>query len=221
VVRAAGTALAARGIDDLPAPTWRLLLSRGLPQFAGEAVVPVLVFYAGWRVAGLAPAVVASTLVSLALAAWLVRRRRDVALVAIGATFVLIQALVGLAAHSATVYFAQPVLLSALWGVAYLVSAVIGRPLVGVFATAWYPFPAWFRGSAPYRREFGLQSIVWGFYCLSRAALRLFVLLHSGVGGFVLVSLATGTLTLVGLVAWGLWHARRAFAGLDAAGADA
>src|SRR4051795_796397 len=61
VVRAAGTALAARGIDDPPPPTWRLLLSRGLPQFAGEAVVPVLVFYAGWRVAGLAPAVVAST----------------------------------------------------------------------------------------------------------------------------------------------------------------
>ena len=218
MVRASGTALAARGVDDLPAPTWRLLLARGLPQFAGEAFAPVLVFYLCWRVFGLAPAILASTAASLVLAVWLLRRRREVTLVAVGAMFVVIQAVVALAAHSATVYLAQPVLLSALWGVAYLVSAAIGRPLIGVFATAWYPFPAWFRTSAPYRREFGLQSIVWGVYCLLRAVLRLFVLLEAGVGGFVVISIASGAPALAALVGWGLWHARRAFARLDAAG---
>jgi hypothetical protein len=193
------------------------LLGRGLPQFMGEAVVPVLVFYVVWRAAGLGSAIVVSTLVSLVLAAWLVRRGRDVALVAVGATFIVIQALVALAAHSATVYLAQPVVLSALWAVAYFVSAAVGRPLIGVFANAWYPFPQWFRTTVPYRREFGLQSIVWGVYCLGRAVLRLFVLLHSGIGGFVLVSVVTGAPVLVALVAWGLWHARRAFGRLDLA----
>jgi hypothetical protein len=217
MVRAAGTALTARGVDDLPSPTWRLLLGRGLPQFAGEAVGPVLVFYVCWRASGLGFAIVASTVVSLALAAWLVRRRHGIALVALGSTFVVIQALVALAAHSLTLYLAQPVVLSALWGVAYLASAAIGRPLIGVFASAWYPFPPWFRASAPFRREFGLQSVVWGVYCLLRAGLRLFVLLHAGVGGFVVISLATGTPTFALLVGWGLWHARRAFARLDAA----
>jgi hypothetical protein len=217
MVRSAGTPAAPGSIATLPEPTWRSLLERGLPQFVGEAVLPVLVFYAVWKASGLGPAIAASTALYLVLAAWLVRRRRDVALVAVGALFVVVQALVALAAHSATVYLAQPVALSALWGVAYFVSVAIGRPLVGVFATAWYPFPGWFRATAAYRREFGLQSVVWGVYCLGRAGLRLFVLLDSGIGGFVIISLVTGTPFLVALVAWGIWHARRAFDKLDLA----
>jgi intracellular septation protein A len=215
MVRPAGTPLASRRLDDLPDPTWRSIIGRGLPQFVGEAVAPVLVFYVVWKGYGLGPAIAASTVAYLALAAWLIRRRRDVTLIAVGAVFVVIQSLVALAAHSATVYLAQPVVLSVLWGVAYFVSAAIRRPLIGVFASAWYPFPAWFRASAPFKREFGMQSLVWGAYCIARAALRLYVLLASGVGGFVVISLVTGTPLFVALVAWGIWHARRAFARLD------
>jgi intracellular septation protein A len=136
------------------------MLGRGLPQFMGEAVAPVLVFFGAWKAAGLGAAIAASTVVYLALAVVLLRRGRDVTLIAIGAVFVVIQAIVGLVSHSATVYLAQPVVLSALWSLAYFVSVVIGRPLIGVFACAWYPFPAWFRASAPFKRELGLQSIV-------------------------------------------------------------
>lgn len=221
MVRQAGTPPAPRGVDDMPEPTWRSMLGRGLPQFGGEAVAPVIVFFAVWKTAGLVPAIVASSVVYLALAVVLLRRGRDVTLIAIGAVFVVIQAIVGLVSHSATVYLAQPVVLSALWSVAYFVSVAIGRPLIGVFASAWYPFPAWFRASAPFKREFGMQSIVWGVYCLARAALRLFVLLHSGVGGFVLISLVTGFPIFFALVFWGIWHARIAFSRLDAATAGA
>ena len=63
------------------------------------------------------------------------------AVAAATAIFLVIQALVGLAAHSATVYLAQPVVLSACWSLAYFGSALVGRPLVGVFAQLWYPFP--------------------------------------------------------------------------------
>ena len=56
-------------------------------------------------------------------------------------------------------------------------SLAIRRPLIGVFANVWYPFPPEFRASEPYRREFSLQSIVWGIYCFARAGLRLTVLL--------------------------------------------
>ena len=124
------------------------MLGRGLPQFTGEALAPVLVFYAAWELRGLTAAIVASTLFSLAVAAWLLRRGKDAALVAVGALFVVIQAAVGLASHSATVYLAQPVVLSGLWSVAYFGSVAIRRPLIGVFATAWYPFPDWFRASS-------------------------------------------------------------------------
>jgi hypothetical protein len=215
MVRSAGTPLAPGRLDELPEPTWGSMLGRGLPQFAGEAVAPVLVFFGVWKTAGLGPAVVASTLVYLALGIVLLRRGRDLTLIAVGAVFVVIQAIVGLVSHSATVYLAQPVVLSGLWSVAYFLSVAIGRPLIGVFANAWYPFPPWFRASAPYKREFSLQSIVWGVYCLARAGLRLFVLLRSGVGGFVLISLVTGFPVFFALVVWGIWHARRVFSRLE------
>ena len=41
VVRPSGTPLADR-LNELPEPTWQLLLRRGLPQFAFEGLVPVL-----------------------------------------------------------------------------------------------------------------------------------------------------------------------------------
>ena len=173
--------------------------------------MPVLVFYVAWRTSGLAVAIAASTLVYIALGLWLLRRGRDTSLIVVGIAFVVIQAAVGLAAHSATVYLAQPVVLSALWGVAYLGSVAIGRPLIGVFANAWYPFPAWFRAGPLYRREFAMQSLVWGAYCLARAALRLWALLESGVGGFVVISAVTGTPLLAALIVWGIWHAKRTF----------
>jgi hypothetical protein len=219
MVHAPGAPSPPSRLSDLPDPTWRLLVSRGLPQFLGETVAPVLAFYAGWRLAGLGAGIAASSVGSLALAAWLVRRGRDVGLVAVGAVFVVVQALVALAAHSATVYLAQPVVLSFLWAIAYVASVALGRPLIGIFAGAWYPFPAWFRQTREFRREFALQSLVWAAFCVVRASVRLVVLLHSGVGGFVVVSILTGAPPYAVLVGWGLWHARRSFSRLDTAAA--
>ena len=199
-------------MDDLPEPTWRLLLGRGLPTLAIEGVLPVLVFYGVWRQTGLGPAVVASTVAAGVVVLVQIRRGMDVALAAVAMLFIAIQALVGVAAHSATVYLAQPVILSAAWGIAYLVSAGIGRPLIAVFAQAWYPFGPEFRATPVFRREFTMQSVVWGVFCLVRASARLAALLGAGVGGFLLVSFATGTPAFAALIAWGLWHARRTFA---------
>jgi hypothetical protein len=208
-------AAAGSGLTELPEPTWRMLLGRGLPNFALEGFVPVLVFYAAWRAAGLGPGVIASAAAAGLIVLIQARRGLGATLAAAALLFIVIQAVVALVADSATVYLAQPVVVSALWGIAYLVSVAIGRPLIGTFACAWYPFPPEFRASAPYRREFGMQSVVWGLYCLARSALRIFVLLATGVGGLLVVSFLTGTPILVGLILWGLWHARHAFARLE------
>jgi hypothetical protein len=214
MVRAAGTPVAPGRLAELPDPTWRSILGRGLPQFAAEAVLPVLVFYGVWRAAGLGAGIAAATVVSLALAGVLARRGRDVTLVALGAAFIVVQAVVGLAAHSTTVYLAQPVVLNALWGVACFASIMIRRPLIGLLAGAWYPFPPWFRASDAFRREFSVQSAVFGAFYLARAALRLWALLATGVGGFVVVSVVTGSPFVLVLIGWGVWHARRSFSAL-------
>jgi hypothetical protein len=217
VVQPPGTALTAAArssLIDAPEPSWRFLIQRGLPTFAVEGFAPILVFYVVWNVAGLVPAILAATALSGAIVIWLVRRGQSGALAVVALIFVLIQAVVGLASQSATVYLAQPVVLNACWGVAYLGSVAVRRPLIGVFANVWYPFPPAFRASEPYRREFSLQSIVWGIYCFARAGLRLAVLLGSGIGSFVLVSLLTGAPVFAALVFWGIWHARRSFSRL-------
>jgi hypothetical protein len=216
MVQTPGTAPGPGRLDGPPASPWGLLLRRGLPQFGVEAVLPVVAFYAGWRAFGLGGGIAATSVVSLAISAWLWRRGSDLSVVALGVVFVAIQAVVGLVSHSTTVYLAQPIVFSLLLAIAYVVSVAVGRPLVGTMACAWYPFPASFRASVPYRREFGMQSLVWAAFCIARAALRLVVLLHSGVGGFVVISIATGVPPYVLLVVWGIWHARRSFSRLDA-----
>jgi Protein of unknown function (DUF3159) len=219
MVRAAGTTLAARGVEPVepPEPTWGYLARRGLPVFTAEGIVPVAVFYGLWRLWGLAPGIIAATALSAGVLAWQGRRGRQGPLARLTLVFLAVQALVGLASHSATVYLAQPVVLSAGWGIAYIVSVLIGRPLISLFAQVWYPFPPEFRASALYRREFSMQSLVWGVTCLARAGLRLAALLGSGVGGFLLVSFVTGTPLFLALVAWGVWHARRTFTRLEVA----
>jgi hypothetical protein len=108
-------------------------------------------------------------------------------------------------------YLAQPVLANAIWGVAYLVSARLRRPLVGVFANAWYPFPPDFRASRAYKDVFCFESVVWGLYLLARSGLRLGFLLAGGIGAFVLVVAVTGPPVFLALIAWSVWYARRRF----------
>jgi hypothetical protein len=146
-------------VTDLPDPTWRLLLSRGLPTFALEGVLPVLIFYAVLRASSLPAAIVASSVAGGAAVALQHRRGRDIALAAVTFVFIVVQA------------------------------------------------------TRAYRREFGLQSVVWGVYCIATAALRLGALLLGGVGGLVVVSLAAGAPAQIALVGWCLWHARRALSG--------
>lgn len=199
----------AQAADVLEEPSALRIFGRGLRSFAADGFLPLGAFYGAWRLGGLAPAIAASTAVSALLWAFERRRGRDGLFVRLSFAFVLVQALVGLASHSATAYLAQPVLLNAIWAALFLGSAALGRPLAGAFARAWYPFPDWIVGSRGYRRVYGFESVVWGGYLLARSALRLAALLHGGVGSFVVVSFATGTPAMVALLAWSVWYAIR------------
>jgi hypothetical protein len=143
------------------------------------------------------------------------RAGRDALVVRISLAFVLVQSAIGLAANSAVVYLAQPVLANAVWGFAFLASALIGRPLAGALACAWYPFPHWFRETEPFKRVFGFQSLVWGAYFLARSAMRMAVLLNGSLESFLLVVFLTGTPMMFLLIAWSIRHAIRGLADAD------
>jgi intracellular septation protein A len=212
VTAAAEPTLGARAREEgLPEPSFRSIVRTGAPRFAREAFGPVLVFYAGWKLGGLAVGIAAATAVALALELYERRRGRSGALALVSAGFIVVQGIVGLVADSAIVYLAQPVLVSAIWGIANLVSAAIGRPLMGVFADAWYPFPPAVRASATYRRVFGFESVVWGLYLLARSGIRMLFLGSGSIGAFVVVQILTGVPLIVLLVLWSIWYGLRGF----------
>ena len=208
----AAGALAEREDAGLSEPTlWGVLLT-GLPGFLREGFLPLGAFYAGLRLDGLAAGIVAAAVASVLIYLYERRAGRDALLVRISLGFVVVQSIVGLAANSATVYLAQPVLLAAAWGLAFLISIPLGRPLAGTLAGAWYPFPRWLNESAEFKRVYGVESVVWGAYFLARSALRLVVLLQGSLESFLLIVFLTGTPVMLLLLAWSIRYAIRGLA---------
>ncbi len=212
MVPGAAETVGKREDDGLTEPTFWGVLMTGLPGVLREGFLPLGAFYAGLELSGLAAGIVASALASVLIYVYERRCGRDALLVRLSLGFVAVQSIVGLAAHSATVYLAQPVLLAAAWGLAFLVSIVIGRPLAGALACAWYPFPRWLKESAEFKRVYTVESLVWGAYFLARSALRLAVLLHGSIGGFLVITFLTGTPVTVLLLAWSVRYAIRGLA---------
>ena len=212
MVPGAAGALAERDEGRLARPTFRGILLAGLPGFLREGFLPLGAFYAGLRLSGLTAAIVAAAIVSVLIYLYERRAGRDALLVRLSLGFVAVQSAVGLAAHSTTVYLAQPVLAAAAWGLAFFGSVAIGRPLAGALACAWYPFPRWFRETREFKRVFGVESLVWGAYFLGRSGLRLAVLLHGSLESFLLVAFLTGTPVMLLLLAWSIRYAIRGLA---------
>ena len=208
----AAGAIAEREDAGLSEPTFWGVLLTGLPGFLREGFLPLGAFYAGLRLDGLAAGIVAAAAASVLIYLYERRAGRDALLVRISLGFVVVQSIVGLAANSATVYLAQPVLLAAAWGLAFLISIPLGRPLAGTLACAWYPFPRWLKESADFKRVYGVESVVWGAYFLARSALRLFVLLHGSLESFLLIVFLTGTPVMLVLLAWSIRYAIRGLA---------
>jgi hypothetical protein len=181
----------------------------GQPGYLREGFLPLAAFYGGLRLSGLLAGIAASTALSIVIYVYERRIGRDGLLVRISLAFVLVQSAIGLAADSTTVYLAQPVLANAAWGLAFLISAAIRRPLAGALACAWYPFPREFRETEQFKRVFGVQSLVWGVYFLARSAMRMAALLGGSLESFLVVVFVTGTPVMFLLILWSIRHAMR------------
>ena len=199
----------ASATTPLPEPRLRSILAAGLPGFLREGFVPLLAFYAALRLAGLGAGIAAALAAAGLIYAWERRHGREGLLLRLSLAFVVVQAGIGLVSHSTTAFLAAPVLANAVWGIAFLASAAIGRPLSGALATAWYPFPPAYRRTPAFVRVFSIESIVWGVYLLARSGLRLAYLQGGSTGGYVVVAFATGAPLTLALVVWSAWFAMR------------
>src|SRR5262249_40091543 len=152
----------------LTRPSFGSVLGRGLPGFLREGFLPLGAFYVGMQVSGTGAAIAAAAVASALIYVHERAAGRDGLLVRLSLLFVAVQSAIGLATHSAVAYLAAPVLVNAVWGVAFLASVPLGRPLAGALACAWYPFEPEFRATPEFRRVYGVESLVWGVYLLAR-----------------------------------------------------
>lgn len=193
-----------------PVRTRDLLFGSG-PRLARDAMGPMLVFYLGWRLGGLVVGIVAATATSLLALRHEHRQGRRGLMARIALGFIVLQAVVGLVTGSERLYLAQPVLVTGGYGLAFLGSVVVRRPLSAAFAEEMYPFPEEVRRSVTYRQAFGRISLVWGVYLVGRSILRLVALSGSTVEAFLAVNLLTGVPLTTLLLAWSIWYAVRFF----------
>jgi hypothetical protein len=181
------------------------------PRFARDALGPVLVFYVGWKLISFESGVVAATLVAAGIFLWERRQGRRGLAIGIGFFIALVQAGAGLATGSTVAYFAPAVVVNGAYGLAFLISVLIGRPLAGVFAVESYPFPPEVKASPTFRSIFSVVSLVWAAYMLSRAVVRWVALTRASVELYILVNVATGPPLIAAIMTWSIWYAFRRF----------
>ena len=187
-----------------------ILLGSG-PRFGRDAFGPMLVFYAGWKLSGLLLGIALATAASLFAYRWERRHDRPGLMARLSLGIVIIQAVIGLASNSAVVYLAQPVLINGAYGLAFVGSALLRRPLAGAFATEMYPFPDEVKQSETFRRAFANISMAWGVYLLLRSVTRMAALGQGDVDAFMVVNLVTGLPFTAALMGWSVWYAVRYF----------
>jgi hypothetical protein len=188
-----------------------VLLRGSGPRFARDMAGPLVAFYVGFKLVGLGAGITAGTTVAIALFGWERRRGRSGLGASLGLGMAAVQALVGYLSGTPIGYLAPPVIANGLYGLVFVGSVLIRRPLAGVFAAETYPFPLELQASPLFRRVFSIVSLAWGLAFLGRCALRLAVLLRGDVDAFIVVNLATGLPLNLALMVWSFWYPLRRF----------
>jgi intracellular septation protein A len=205
-----GTVDLDEALRSVPASAKAILFGSG-PRFARDAFGPVLAFYLGWKVAGLWLGMALAVVVSVAAYLSERRRERPGVMARLSLAILAVQVLTGAALGDAEGFLAPPVVINAIYGLAFLASVAIGRPLAGLFATELHTFPDEVRTSATFRHVFGRVSLTWGTYMLVRSAVRFYVLTRSSVDAYVLFNFLTGFPLVTALMSWSVWYGVRAF----------
>lgn len=199
------------GVTAPPPVSARSILLGSGPRFARDAFGPVLAFYVGWKLGGLVAGMAAATVVAIGAYVYERKHERAGVMARVSLALIALQVLIGLVADDARAFLAPPVLINGAYGLVFLGSVVVGRPLAGVFAAEMHDFPDEVRHSETFRRVFSRVSLVWGVYLVARSVVRLWALTKVGVDAFMLLNVATGFPMMSALISWSVWYGVRGF----------
>jgi intracellular septation protein A len=181
------------------------VVRRAGPRLVRDALGPLAIFYAGWKLVGLSVGIFLAVAFGVAVYAHERRRGRPAAVVRVALVLVAIRATVGLSSGNARVYLAQEIAIDTLLGCVVLGSLRTRRPFVSWFTEEVLPLPDELRESDSFRHAMRVATTVWGVYFLLRALVRLAALLTLNTDQYVLVAALTDAPFLVALLAWSVF----------------
>jgi intracellular septation protein A len=191
------------------AAEWRHV-KEGAVGLALGSLLPVALFYVGFRGWGFSAAVIIVLTWAAAVFAWHYQRTRGADV--FSATtfgFACVKATAGLVSQNAWLYLAWPSLENVIYGAAFLGSALLGRPLLALYAERLYPIPPGVRESSTFRRAFVIASAAWLCGHGLRAVVRLWLLNNLSLEVYLIADTVAGWPINVSLVAFTTWFPLR------------
>ena len=174
------------GEGVLHRPSARGLLRQAIVPLAEGVVGPSVLFYIVLVTVGFEGALIGALGWSyLAIMRRLVLRQRVPGTLMLAAALLSGRTVLALATHSPFLYFVQPTASTALVAIAFLTSALVGRPIIRRLATDFCPFDPATLANPHLRRFFMRVSLLWAFVLLSNAGVVLWLLLESSLRAFV------------------------------------
>jgi uncharacterized membrane protein len=175
-------------------------------------VIPAVVFYSVFALAGVWNAILAALVWSYGAIAWrAVTRRRTSGLLILAAILLTGRTVLAVLADSTWLYFLQPVISDGVVAALFLLSLASARPVVARLAGDFYPMDIELAARPRIRRLFRQLTILWALLALTKATLTLWLLQSQSLETFVLVKsismlsinmlAATATIGLAALVA--------------------
>lgn len=135
-----------------------------------DSLVGPILFLILYRTAGLDAALIGAGLVALALVGLRKLRGQDATTAWYGVVGVAIGAALAKATGSSDGYFLPKVAANLFYGTAFLVSALIGRPLIGVVWALFHRQPPSWGYRAEVKRVFTALTLIWAGAYFLRAA---------------------------------------------------
>jgi hypothetical protein len=210
------------------AAEWRHVKEGAIGLILGS-LFPVAVFYVAFRTWGFSTAVILVLTWSALIFAWHYRRTGGADVFsATTFSFACVKAAAGLVSQNVLpgsevavsqvvtpgsplwLYLAWPSLENLVYGTTFFGSALLGRPLLALYAERLYPIPAKVRQSQAFRRAFLITSAAWLCGHLLRAVVRLLLLNNLPLELYLVADTVAGWPINVSLVAFTTWFPLRA-----------
>lgn len=151
-------------------------------------VVPAVVFYGVFVLAGVWIAIAAALLWSYGAIAWrAVTRRRTSGLLILAALLLTGRTVLSALADSTWLYFLQPVISDGVVAALFLLSLASARPMVARLAGDFYPMDHELAARPRIRRLFRNLTVLWAVLGLAKATMMLWLLQSQSLETFILV----------------------------------